>query len=119
MLKMLSLILIGLFVLIALGCSFVFIYKFVYEKFGKTAKKLTDSIKGKIFFNTILRTTIQQYIDIAISTMIAFKTFCSDPNPSLNTFVTFLTLIYLVAYPFCTSYIVKSKSNKLKEEKVK
>lgn len=71
--RLLSMIVIGVLIFATLGFLFASIYLFFYKKFTKSLKKVTDNIKGKIFFNTILRTTIQQYIDISISTMLALK----------------------------------------------
>jgi len=102
-----------------IGTLFVIIYLFMYKKCSKTFKKVVDVVRYKIFFNTLLRTSIMQYLDISISSMIAFKTFCKEPSFGMNIVITILTTIFLVVYPRLTSYIIKKYAGELEVETVK
>ena len=76
MLRQMSLIIMAITASGILGTIFVFIYLFLYKKWNKYLKKIVDFARYKIFFNTLLRTSIMQYLDISISSMIALRTFC-------------------------------------------
>ena len=104
---MLSLLLVGLLAISLMGLILIMFYLFFYKKCKKRFKKYIDSVKSKIFWNTLLRTSIQQYIDITISSMVALKTFTNEPHLSLNIFVTILTIIVLLVYPILTKKLVK------------
>jgi len=59
MLKMVTFVIVSLFLFVIIGIIFFMIYTFFYKRCTKTFKKVYDSLKSKIFFNTILRTTVQ------------------------------------------------------------
>ena len=58
MLKTLTVIIFGLLGLTLIGLLLASIYFFAYKKFSKTLKKVVNLIKNKIFWNTLLRTSI-------------------------------------------------------------
>ena len=48
----------GLVVLVILGTIFAVIYLFYYKRSVTIVKKIVDFVRYKIFFNTILRTSL-------------------------------------------------------------
>lgn len=83
MLKILVLIFLALLLLLAIGVLMALIYKCCYKRCAKTFKTVFNIIKGKIFFNTILRTSIQSYVSLAISTLFALKSLALKPELSV------------------------------------
>jgi len=119
MLKMVTFVIVSLFLFVIIGIIFFMIYTFFYKRCTKTFKKVYDSVKGKIFYNTVLRTTIQQFVDLGISTLLALKAFFDSPGFSLNICITFLLVVYLFVYPLLTKRIVKKHCDKLGDPKVR
>lgn len=118
MLKSLSLILVGLALFIFIGLIFGVVFIVFYKRLSNTFKKLYDSVKNKIFYNVILRTSIQSYFDTAISTWLAFQVFYGSPSFSTNILITLATIIYMVIYPWFTKYIVKRYGEDIRLPKV-
>lgn len=69
MLKQVGLILIGLIVFFTVVCCICVCWKCVYPRLSVKIKNLFIKIKGKIMWNTILRTSIQSYLTLGITTL--------------------------------------------------
>ena len=89
---------IGTIILGAVGLVLAMILTAILIKFSSnpTVKKITDSLKSKLFFNSILRTGVQSYLKFSI---IAFASLDSrKDNITLGTGILFvcLTVFFII-----------------------
>lgn len=118
MLKILSLLLVGLMIFLFLGVLFFIAYRCLIKRCSAKIKNFYRVVKGKIFYNTILRTSLQSYLGVSISTLFALNLFISNPILSMQNTMTVGVTLVLIAWPFITLRVVKKRQNHLKEPSV-
>ena len=85
----------GTIILGTVGMVIAMIFTAILIKFSKnpTIKKITDALKNKLFYNSILRTAVQSYLKLSI---IAFASL--DSSKDHTTLATGLVFLYLTMF---------------------
>ena len=64
-----------------------------------------------LMFNSILRTLLQSYLQLAINTLLVFKLAKKGKGNNGNKFITVLTLFILLAFPIFVFMFIKQMAN--------
>mmetsp|Transcript_3432 Transcript_3432/g.3390 ORF Transcript_3432/g.3390 Transcript_3432/m.3390 type:complete len:142 (+) Transcript_3432:158-583(+) len=114
------------FVFVFTGLLIIFIivlmlYKLISLKVkSQRLEKIYTSLSNKLFYNTLLRSVLQAYLLLAISTFLNLKVLAEEgKNNSFNLGLTVLTLIIVVFYPLSTFFFLEMNHNQLEEKAFK
>jgi hypothetical protein len=79
------------------------------------AQKIYEFIKGKVFWNSLLRYGIQSYLKMAVLALTQSLSleFFKEKGNTINSFLCILIIFFLVGYPFFTFFFMRKNQSKL------